>query len=155
METSLIGKALDFGTRECRFEPYVSNLVLKSSTRVLSSYNISVKKKKPIKLNNLNKGALRFLKKLYKLGILNSFSFNTLKRTARTHPAYYNGMPYVSNLRPLAAKTSTFTISLGGLSLLKKYSGLSIVLIQSNKGIMTIHESINTKTSGSLFAVAS
>ena len=106
-------------------------------------------------MTNLNNTALRFLKKLYKLGVLSSFNYNPIKRAARTHPSHYNGVPYVSNLKPLATKTKTFTISLVGLSLLKKYSGLSIILIQSNKGITTVRESINTKTSGALFAVAS
>ena len=135
--------------------PAFPTLALKSTTRIISSYNISVKKRAPVSLHNINKNNIKLLFKLYKLGIVNSFSLSNHKRSSRLHPVYYSGVPYVSSLKSITTNTKSFTISIKGVYLLKKYSGLSTVLIRSTKGINTIQEAANSRSAGSLFAVAS
>lgn len=46
METSLIGKAADFGSEEYGFESHVSNMFANSSINTINHINLNLKKKK-------------------------------------------------------------------------------------------------------------
>lgn len=154
METSLIGKALAFGSKECRFEPYVSNLK-NSQVSVLNTYNISVKKKSTkIKLS-LTKISSRLIKKLSSLGIVNSYLINHKDKTITIFPSYFKFIPYVSKIKAISRGNKTFNISCKGVKLLNKFSKSSVIIIASNKGFLTSKEAIDKGVGGKVVLFAS
>ena len=149
METSLIGKALAFGSKECRFEPYVSKLK-NSQNLVLNSYNISVKKKSTkikVVLTKINK---ELIKKLSSLGLLNSYNINYKRKIIVIFPSYFKFIPYVSRVKAVSRGNKVFNITLKGLNILNKLSGASTIIIASNKGFLTSEEALSKRTGGKI-----
>jgi ribosomal protein S8 len=153
METSLIGKALAFGSKECRFEPYVSKLK-NAQNLILNSYNISVKKKSTkikVVLTRINK---ELVKKLTLLGLLNSYSIDYRRKVIVIFPSYFKFIPYVSKIKAVSRGNKVFNITLKGLSILNKLSGASIIIIASDKGFLTSEEALIKKTGGKIILSA-
>ena len=147
METSLIGKALAFGSKECRFEPYVSNLK-KTQTSVINSYNIAVKKKSTKISLSLTKINYRLIKKLTLLGLLNSYNVNYKLNNITIFPSYFKFIPYVSRIKAVSRGNKVFNITLKGLIALSKFSGASTIVLATNKGFLTSREALSKGTGG-------
>lgn len=153
METSLIGKALAFGSKECRFEPYVSNLK-NSQSLVINNYNIAVKKKSTKIKIRLTKVNHKLVKKLSMLGLLNSYSIDYKTNRLNIFPSYFKFIPYVSKIRAVSQGNKVFNITLKGLVTLSKFSGVSTIIISSNKGFLTVEEALSKRSGGRIILSA-
>ena len=152
METSLIGKALGFGSKECRFDSYVSK-IKNNCVSLVNSYNIAVKKKSVNIWFNYSTHNLRLLKKLHYLGIINSYILKKNHKRVKFSVTYFHSVPYSSSIRYVSRGVKSFSISLKGLAFLQKFSGASLILIESSSGIITLEESLLKKKSGKLALV--
>ena len=152
METSLIGKALGFGSKECRFEPYVSN-IKNDYLRLANTYNIAVKKKSSNIKFYSNKKNLVILIKLYKLGIINSYFIINSYKYVKLYPTYFQRIPYSSNIRSISRGLKSFSISVKGLHFLKKATGNSLILLETQQGILTLTESLAKKVAGRIIFI--
>ena len=153
METSLIGKALAFGTKECRFEPYVSKLK-KAQVSVINKYNISVKKKSMRIKVSLTKTSFMLVKKLNYLGIINSYNLNTKRKQIIMFPSYFKYVPYISRLKAVSRGNKTFNITLKGIKILNSISGTSIIIVSSTKGALTTKEAADMGLGGKIIITA-
>lgn len=154
METSLIGKALGFGSKECRFEPYVSKNINNSSQTLVNSYNIAAKKRSVNIKFRRSKNSFSLLKKLHVLGLINSYTVHKATGFVKIAPTYFIGVPYASNLRLVSRGLKSFSVSKKNLTILKKYTGGSIILLDTHKGILTLDESLNQGLSGKILLVS-
>ena len=78
METSLIGKALNFGFNECGFESRVSNMTTNHAIiNVTNILKITLKKKKLYFDIIFSKKIFYYIKLLKQLKLINSFFFIT------------------------------------------------------------------------------
>ena len=74
METSLTGKALDFGSSEYGFDPRVSNIRYNSYAYVVNHLNLAISKKKlRIKFKYTRK-TLELTKALFSIGYISNYS---------------------------------------------------------------------------------
>ena len=152
METSLIGKALDFGSKECRFDSYVSK-IKNSKLNLISNYNIAVRKKSVnIKLR-YSKQNLTLLKKLHSLGIINNYLLIRNTRYIKFSPSYFCSLPYCSSIKCISRGLKSFSISSKGLNFLKQFSGNTLILLESSAGLLTLNESLQKKKSGKIMLV--
>ena len=73
MEASLIGKALVFGSKECRFEPCVSNIRYNLSSYVANHFNILNSKKMPRITILFTRRSYNFIKSLYTARVIQNY----------------------------------------------------------------------------------
>jgi ribosomal protein S8 len=77
LETSLTGKALDFGSSEYGFDPRVSNIRYNSYAYVVNHLNLAISKKKlRIKFKYTRK-TLELTKALFSIGYISNYSVVT------------------------------------------------------------------------------
>lgn len=152
METSLIGKALGFGSKECRFDSYVSK-IKNSRVNLINNYNIAIKKKSINVKTRYSNQNLILLKKLHSIGIINSYVFVKDTKYITFSPTYFLSIPYSSNIRCISRGLKSFSISLKGLNFLKQFSGNTLIFIESSTGILTLSESLHKKKSGKIILV--
>ena len=78
LETSLIGKALDFGPSEYGFEPHVSRYMVAYNTYsyFLSHVNLAIKKKHAQTTVRYSKHAHQLLNLLHKVGCIHNYIFH-------------------------------------------------------------------------------
>ena len=74
METSLIGKALDFGSNEYGFDPRVSNIRYNTYAYVVNHLNLAISRKKLFIKIKYTKKALSLVKALHKIGYISNYS---------------------------------------------------------------------------------
>lgn len=153
MGTSLIGKALAFGSKECRFEPYVSK-IKNAQNSVINAYNISVKKKSMRIKVHYTKTNYALVKKLNSLGIINSYYLNSKDKYFIMFPSYFKFVPYVGRIKAVSSGNKTFNITLRGLRLLNRIAGTSIVMVACDRGILTMQEAINLGLGGRIVLTA-
>jgi ribosomal protein S8 len=128
---------------------------MKNYTFITNSYNIAVKKKSLNIKFRVTRNNLRLLKKFKSLGIVNSYLYDKTKNLAKMSPTYFNNTPYSSSVKLISRDAKAFSISLKGLNLLKKFSGESIIIIETPKGILTLEESLYKKSTGKILAILS
>ena len=74
METSLIGKALDFGSNEYGFDPRVSNIRYNTYAYVVNHLNLAISRKKLFIKIKYTKKTLSLVKALHKIGYISNYS---------------------------------------------------------------------------------
>jgi ribosomal protein S8 len=157
METSLIGKALDFGSNDWGFESPVSKL----SINYTLNYTLN-----HISINTLGKNLsfkiyytqkiLKILKILKNLGVIRRFYLlktNKNKTLVRVYPFYYKNRITYGFLKIFSTPSKSFFISYRALRYLNKCSGGSHYLIETNEGIVTHKIAIKKKLGGKFFAL--
>jgi ribosomal protein S8 len=157
LEASLIGKALVFGSKECRFEPCVSKLNYSVNSYVANHFNILNSKKIPRITIKLTKKTLRLVNILYKMRVIQSYIISTKDEskyiTFNSH--YYRGIPYFSHLKVVSTPSKACNISVKALRVANKSLGNSIILLETDKGLITHIEAISTNTGGRILGVIS
>lgn len=93
------------------------------------------------------------LLKLYKLGIINSYSLLSSSKYIKLYPTYFQQLPYSSSIRSISRGLKSFSISIKGLHLLKQSLGSTLVLIETPKGILTLAESLKKNVSGKIILI--
>ena len=156
MKTSLIGKALNFGFRDCGFEPYVFNIKIKNYSYLISSLNIIISKKSRFIKIKSNLKLLKLIMVLKKLGLINSFIILNYKiNLIKISPFFYKNTTFFKLIKLISASSKKFSIRLKALKLINFSLGEAILLIETSKGILTHKEAIRLNTGGFLLCVLS
>lgn len=154
METSLIGKALGFGSNEYRFESCVSNINFNYTySYVMNNINIKASHKTLKITIHYSRKAVLLLKALFLLGAINNYYFHLSqhnKKMLTIRPAYYNKLPLTKNFRILSTPSKTLFISYKALRLLKKRVGVASYIISTSYGLLTHREALKKKIGGIL-----
>lgn len=156
METSLIGKALGFGPKECRFESYVSKIKYDKNAFIVNHVNIALSKKIFKKTFHFNNNMLSFLKILNRLGVLKNFIIHGKQKKKITITIFfYRNSTFFSRIRLISTTSKKFYISLNAINKISKSSGSSVFLISTSAGLVTHKEALKKKIGGILIAALS
>ena len=154
METSLIGKALGFGSNEYRFESCVSNINYSYPySYLVNSINIQASHKTLKITIHYSRKALILLRTLYTLGSVGNYylSQNTKKeKFLNIYPTYYNLLPLSKHFKMLSTPSHTLFISHKALRLLNKRVGGASYLISTPRGILTHRQALKKKIGGAI-----
>lgn len=154
LETSLIGKALGFGSNEYRFESCVSNMNYSYPySYLINSINTHASHKTLRVTLHYSRRAFELLKTLYRLGVIGNYYFSINARSERLliiYPTYYKLTPLSKHFRMLSTPSHTLFISYKALRLLNKRVGSAAYILSTSVGILTHHEALRKKIGGIL-----
>ena len=152
METSLIGKALNFGFNEYGFESRVSKLLGFSTAYVINLININRSKKSLFFNLIFSKRNLNFVKILKTFNFIYKYVFFKLNSLnfIRIYLYFYKNKKIGHNFKIISKPSKKFFISLKALILLNKKSGSTVFLISTTQGVISHHLAIKNKISGFL-----
>lgn len=160
METSLIGKALDFGSNECGFESHVSKLVpYYSHAYVINHVNILLSRKQKCVQIVLTKKTLRLIRSFYKNSIVKNFIIiektinQKKKRFIRFSGLFYRNESYFKGVRLVSTPSRKHTISVKGLKTLKKISGTSLIILETSRGLISHIDALKLNVGGLILCV--
>ena len=160
METSLIGKAVDFGSKECGFEPRVSNYLPYNPVAYLVNHvNIATTRKKPkIKLL-ISKRMLPLLKTLHKVGCVSRYVYVTkqsknlsLRYVILTIP-FFKQRPFFKSIRLVSTPSKKYNVSLKALHLVSTSLRSSFAILSTPYGVIDHREAIKLKTGGLILCI--
>lgn len=160
METSLIGKAVDFGSKECGFEPRVSNsLPYNPVAYLINHVNIATTRKKPkIKLL-VSKKMLPLLRALHKIGCVSRYVYLTkykkhlhLRYVILTIP-FFKQRPFFKSIRLVSTPSKKYNVSLKALHLISNSLRSSFAILSTPYGVVTHKEAIKLKTGGLIICI--
>ena len=160
METSLIGKAVDFGSKECGFEPRVSNYLPYNPVAYLVNHvNIATTRKKPkIKLI-ISKKMLPLLKALHKIGCVSRYVYLTsykkhlaLRHVVLTIP-FFKQRPFFKSISLVSTPSKKYNVSLRALTLISNSLRSSFAILSTPYGVITHKEAIRLKTGGLIICI--
>ena len=157
METSLIGKALDFGPKECGFESLVSKMLPYNYTAFLVNHiNFAIATKKRWILFRYTKKSLRLLKLFKQVGVLqfyivssNSNSYKMIKLS----PFFYKNMSFFRKIKLVSTPSKRFNLKLRTLQILSKSLGETILILETSSGIITHIDALKLKIGGKILLV--
>lgn len=159
METSLIGKALDFGSNECGFESRVSKLPYYTNAYVINHLNILLSRKQKCIQILLTKKTLRLIRSFYKNAVIKNYIIiekthkNKKRKYIRFNGLFFKNESYFKGARLVSTPSRKHTISLRGLSLLKRSSGTSIIMLETSRGIVSHIDAIKMGVGGLILCV--
>ena len=157
LETSLIGKALDFGPKECGFEPLVSNNMPYNSVAFLVNHTkFSVVSKRRWILFRCTKKMLPILAIFKRIGLLNSYILNrqnSTQLTVKLSPFFYKTSAFYKSIRLVSTPSKRFNIKLRTLQVLTKSIGEAVIILETSLGILTHTEALRLKIGGKILIV--
>lgn len=160
METSLIGKALDFGSNECGFESLVSKLVpYYTHSYVINHVNILLSRKQKCVQILLTKKTLRLVRVFYRNAIIKNYIIiekvlkNRKIKFIRFSGLFFKNESYFKGVRLVSTPSRKHTISLKGLNLLRKISGTSLIILETSKGIISHIDALKLGVGGLILCV--
>lgn len=139
METSLIGKALNFGFNEYGFKSRVSNIY--SGLELVNIFNMlklnNSKKKLKFRLVYTKKN-FEYIKVLKFLSLFNKYTITKIDNILyiNIHIYYYKNFFIGKNIKHISTSSKKIFISLHALILISKKSGNSSYLISTTYGIL-------------------
>ena len=157
MEASLIGKALVFGSKECRFEPCVSKVYYNTNSYVSNHFNILNSKKMPRVTITFTKKSHSVVKLLYSMRIIQGYMLVYKNNTKFIvfNSYHYRGVPYFTHFKLISTSSKPCSISLKALKTVNKSIGNSIIILETDKGIVSHEDAISYKIGGRLLGVIS
>lgn len=155
METSLTGKAVDFGSIECGFESHVSNKIKYNSYAYLVNHiNILTSSKQRWALIVFNKKLLRLLILFKRLGFINSSLIVSKKnKRLKLTPFLYKNSTFFKGVRLISTPSKAFIIKLKSLRLLNQSLRESLLILETSRGILTHKEALKLRVGGRLLCV--
>lgn len=152
METSLTGKAIDFGSIEYRFESCVSNMYNNSYIFFLSHLKIALARKSyffDIKLSRQNLPLVRLLKNINVIR-----RFKKVRDTSfRVYPFFHKKTNLLYQIKVYSNKQSTITINQTSLRLLRLSASSTYIILETPQGLLLHTEAVKEKTGGRLLCV--
>lgn len=157
METSLIGKALDFGSNDYGFESHVSNSLKIYHLAYISNFiKINSRRKNLNFIVYYNKRNLTFLTVLQSIGAIRKFitftDYKTNKKFIKIFIYYYKNLPIYSYLKIISSPSQSYYVSFNSLRLLHKRTGGSIFLISTSRGVITHTYALRLRLGGRILA---
>lgn len=151
METSLIGKALDFGSKEYGFESRVSNIIYNYALNYVLNHLQINSNKKNLKFDIFfTKKNIKFIRFLKYIGLIKNFYLfkNSNYVKIKIFISFYKRIPICKNIKLLSTPSRNFFISYKALLLLHNRSLTSVYLLSTSKGLITHMEALRLRTGG-------
>lgn len=139
MGTSLIGKAVDFGSKEYGFEPRVSTISFFNISQTSTNMNLSLGKQLPNGLLTFTKVNYKVIKVVHKLGLVDNIwvLYKGKNRFIRYSFLFYKNRPFFHKIKNVSTSTKKYFISLHSLRIMTRYTKSTIIILSTSKGIMT------------------
>jgi ribosomal protein S8 len=153
LETSLIGKALAFGPKECGFESRVSNLYSNGAyAYVIAHLNMGSSQKRAFTLVSRSRKTTALLAVLQKIGVLQHFRvFLKIARVLfQVYLSYYKKQPVTKNLKLISRSGCNLYISYSALRILNKRTRTSTYIISTSRCGLTTDKNALKEHSGGL-----
>jgi ribosomal protein S8 len=168
LETSLIGKALDFGSSEYGFDPRVSNIRYNTYAYVINHLNLAISRKKLfIKITNTKK-TLNLVKVLFKIGYVSNYSVVDYKQPTsnnflKNHKTsyifinlvFFKNTPFFKSLRLVSSPSKKHVTTLKALGTINSSIKSSIIILSTPHGLMDHKEALRVGTGGTILCIAS
>lgn len=151
METSLTGKALNFGFNEYGFESHVSNIPSNYSiSYVINSINIHYAHKIFSFKIIYTKKNINLIKLFKKLNFISDYLIihSTKKLQILIKLKYLKNLKIIKNFKLISKPSKNHYISLKALKLLNERTHNSVYLISTSQGIITHFQALRKKISG-------
>lgn len=132
---------------------YMYNL----NSYIANHFNILNSKKMPrISVKYTNK-TLKLVNTLYSNRIIQGYIVDTTDNVKYItfNPHYYRGIPYFSHFKVVSTPSKPQTISSRALSIATKSIGKSLIILETDKGIITHTEAIKYNIGGRILGVVS
>lgn len=150
LETSLIGKALDFGPREYRFESCVSKYVsLNSYSNFLNQFSLCLLRKHIYVETRLTTKARNLANLFIHLSLLRRIS-KTDNQTWRLFPLYQRQRRMTRTITVYNLTSSKKILSFRALRILNLNCPFSYYILETTQGLMTHKTAIRRKLGGFL-----
>lgn len=153
METSLIGKALNFGFNDYGFESRVSNITtINWNSYVLNHLKLNILKKNFYFNIVFNKTIWKVLKTLKKIGLILNYNLIFLNNVYSFQITlfFYKMLTFYKNIKLISTKNKNFFISNYMLKLLARKIGNSIYIISTNLNLITNKLALKKKIGGKI-----
>jgi len=124
---------------------------------VANHFNILNTKKLPRISIDFNKKTNRLVSALYANRLIQGYLVsNSLKKDSiLINSKYYRGIPYFSHFKIISSPSKSYSISLSALRVINKSMGNSILIIETDKGIISHSEAISYGVGGKLLGIVS
>ncbi len=153
METSLTGKALDFGSNEYGFESHVSNLYNYYLNYVLNKIKINQSKKSLFFDIIFSKKNLNIVILFKNLGLIRRFYILKHKNgrfIIRLFILFYKNLPLFLDFKIISKPSISYYISTKALKIIDSRTLNSIFLLSTSFGIITHKEALSLNIGGKL-----
>lgn len=148
MKTSLIGKALNFGFNEYRFDSYVFNII--KQNLLLNQINLNLTNKHfYLVINNFFKKNIKILQLFKKLGLIKNYFYLNKVSLLITFNFIFNSM-FFYKIILLSKNGNKIFISNKALSYIYKKTFNTNLFISTTLGIISIREALLNKIGGIL-----
>ena len=168
METSLIGKALDFGSNEYGFDPRVSNIQYNTYAYVVNHLNLAIARKKLFIRIVHTKKTLSLVKVLFKIGYISNYSIinsslqNNINKTGNSSNGYiyinlvfFKHTPFFKSLRLVSSPSKKHVTTLKALGTINTSIKSSVLILSTPHGLMDHKEALRVGTGGTILCIAS
>ena len=168
METSLTGKALDFGSSEYGFDPRVSNIRYNSYAYVVNHLNLAISKKKLRIRFKYTRKTLELTKALFNIGYVSNYSIvaetqiltssglpNSKNSWIYVNTIFFKNTPFFKSLRLVSTPSKKHTTTLKALRVINVSIKSSIIILSTPYGIIDHREALRIGTGGTILCIAS
>ena len=162
LSTSLIGKALAFGSSEYRFDPCVLNLHNTHKPAYLQNHiHFALNQQNPSSKIIYSKQTIKLVRMLQNIGCIHRFlitkNTNLSLQTNLIHLTvfFYKNTPFFKSFRLISTPSKQYRTTLSALRLLSKTLGSSTLILSTSKGLLTHESAIQRGTGGTLLFILS
>lgn len=158
MGTSLIGKAVDFGSKEYGFEPRVSNMYYNPVSLISNHVNLALSKKSFKNKVVLTKANLKLLKLLRSVGCVNNLSVLSSHGNHNfiTFSVFlYRNSTFFYKVRPVSTSSKKFFLSYRALKMISTNLKSTLIILSTSKGLISHKEALYLKIGGLILFVIS
>jgi ribosomal protein S8 len=168
LETSLTGKALDFGSNEYGFDPRVSNIRYNSYAYVVNHLNLAMSRKKLRIRFKYTRKTLELTKALASIGYVSNYSIvsgSLYPKTINLHNSrnswiyvntiLFKNTPFFKSLRLVSTPSKKHVTTLKGLQVINLSIKSSIIILSTPYGIIDHREALRIGTGGTILCIAS
>ena len=128
-----------------------------SNSYVANHFNILNTKKLPRISINYNKKTSRLVKALYVNKIVQGYLILNKLGISKIliNSKYYRGVPYFSHFKVISSPSKNHSISLSALRVISKSLGNSILIIETDRGVINHLEALSYGVGGKLLGIVS
>ena len=168
LETSLTGKALDFGSSEYGFDPRVSNIRYNSYAYVVNHLNLAISKKKLRIRFKYTRKTMELTRALFSIGYISNYSVvtenpiltnsklpNSKNSWIYVNTIFFKNTPFFKSLRLVSTPSKKHTTTLKALHVINISIKSSIIILSTPYGIIDHREALRIGTGGTILCIAS
>lgn len=154
MEASLIGKALNFGFSEYRFESYASNLMnnILPYVYLLNHLKFAVAKKNYFFIVRSSNKIKPLLQLFHRLNIIRRFTF-TSSKTCYIFPNYSRTNKPIRYIKNYNRAFNPISLKKHSLLLMRRSIGAATMVLETSKGLITHRDALSAGIGGTLIFI--